>query len=163
MNNLLTKMQGTIVISNHKLADGFGVEVRAINKLIETHRPSIESFGVLDKVIGNTGSESNIPRGGKNKITYWLNKNQAMFLITYTKKTEKTNQFRIDLINAFDKLNSEIKHASSLLLEAQKLMNDYQLKGKDWSAFGKQLKIRKPLIARALRDAEQLSQMELKI
>ena len=159
MKQIVSMKNKKVVISSRVMADGFGLKIVSLHKLIDKHIESLKCFGLVDKVFGLISNQTNTPRGGKNKVTYWLNENQAIFIMTYTRKTEQTNQFRIDLIKAFSKLKNEANHVQSLLLEAQRLMRDYKMKGQDWSDFGRELNKRKPLIACALEDAEKLSQL----
>ena len=161
MKKIVSVKNKEAVISSIVMSEGFGLKIAPFHQLISKHSESLECFGEINKVIGLAGNTTNTPRGGKNKVTYWLNENQAIFIMTYTRKTEQTNQFRIDLIKAFSKLKNEANHVQSLLLEAQRLMRDYKVRGKDWSDFGRELNKRKPLIACALEDAEKLSQLEL--
>jgi len=76
---------------------------------------------------------------------------------------EKAMKFKEAYISRFNELANQTNHVQSLLLEAQRLMSDYKVKGQDWSDFGRELKKRKPLIACALKDAEELTQLELGI
>ena len=146
MKKIVSMKNKEAVISSIVMSAGFGLKLAPFHQLIGKHSESLECFGEINKVIGLASDTTNTPRGGKNKVTYWLNESQAIFIMTYTKKTEKTNQFRIELIKAFSKLKNEASHVQSLLLEAQRLMNEYKLKGQDWSDFGRELKKRKPLL-----------------
>jgi phage regulator Rha-like protein len=161
MSDLLKVVNNNAYVSNFKLADGFGLDVRSINRLITDNTESLLLWGDLIKEVGVISNHSK--QGGHNKITYLLNEQQAMYLMTYTRRNEKTDKFRIDLINAFMKLRENSASGFKLLLEAEKLMNEYKERSSGWGKFGVELKKQKPLIHKALENAEKLAQRELNL
>ncbi|WP_251314693.1 Rha family transcriptional regulator [Floricoccus penangensis] len=76
---------------------------QSVKRLIDNHKKDLEQFGRLGfEIRPFEGS-----RGQKAKI-YYLNRNQAMLLITYLDNTKPVRKFKQELIKRFDEMEKEL-------------------------------------------------------
>lgn len=87
-------MDGEQRISSGVIADHIGTTHKATNNLIRTHKKKLESLGELpfQKAVG------------ERKNLAYLNEDQAIFLMTLSKNTERVVEFKYQLVKAFSKL-----------------------------------------------------------
>lgn len=84
------------------IADGAGVTHRKLREAIVKHKKEIEHFGKLSSPYR---AEST---GGRPVEYYRLNEQQATFVITLLKNTEKVVAFKVNLVDQFYKMRQFI-------------------------------------------------------
>jgi phage regulator Rha-like protein len=160
MEDLIIFRGGKALVSSSVLANGFELGQRSIDRLIKTNAETLKNWGEVETSIGGTSNPSN--RGGHNKIDYLLNEQQAMLIMTYTRKTQKTDDFRVSLINAFMGLKSSVLNAEGLLNESIRMLEKNKQAGSNWGHLGSKIKQeRKPLLE-TIEAANRLLQIEFK-
>ncbi|KOY74922.1 Phage regulatory protein, Rha-like protein [Apilactobacillus kunkeei] len=93
------------------------IELKSVNQLIRRYRKEITSLGI------STFKMSKLNNGlvGRPMTVYYLNEQQASFLITLLKNTEKVVQFKYKLTKAFfetskDLQKRKLEHAQSKVI-----------------------------------------------
>ncbi|GAA6117014.1 Rha family transcriptional regulator [Apilactobacillus kunkeei] len=93
------------------------IEFKSVNQLIRRYRKEITSLGI------STFKMSKLNNGlvGRPMTVYYLNEQQASFLITLLKNTEKVVQFKYKLTKAFfetskDLQKRKLEHAQSKVI-----------------------------------------------
>ena len=93
------------------------IELKSVNQLIRRYRKEITSLGI------STFKMSKLNNGlvGRPMTVYYLNEQQASFLITLLKNTEKVVQFKYKLTKAFfetseDLQTRKLEHAQSKVI-----------------------------------------------
>lgn len=98
-NELVQVVDGTPKVSHIRIAENTWNESRAIKYLIEKYQHRIEKFGVM------TFEMSKPNEGGwRPWKEYYLNENQATFLMTLLRNSEVVVDFKENLLHAFVKL-----------------------------------------------------------
>ncbi|WP_238335407.1 Rha family transcriptional regulator [Weissella paramesenteroides] len=117
MKNLV--MQGNvkegIYTTSEVVADYTNVELRTLNKLTNTYKSRLETFGKVRFEIRP------LPSGQKQKIWHY-NEQQATLLITFMRNTEQVADFKEALVKAFYELREEVAN-QRVLLERNKQVN----------------------------------------
>lgn len=102
-----------LLVDSLDIAKVFGIQHESLRKLIEEHTSQIEQLGVarFEIVKPPTGS-----LGGRPEKHYWLNFDQVVFLLTLTRPTEETKEFRVKLILAFRAARERLRPVDTILL-----------------------------------------------
>ncbi|VXB76564.1 phage regulatory protein/antirepressor Ant [Pseudoclavibacter sp. 8L] len=102
----ITRRDGELVVTSQALAEGAGVEHRAVLQLVDNNRADFEGFGPLAFEM-RKGQE--LPQGGFAKSTRvaLLNEQQATLLMTYQRNTEQVRTFKKALVKAFYEMARE--------------------------------------------------------
>ncbi|KAA8457531.1 hypothetical protein FKV88_02100 [Weissella paramesenteroides] len=112
-------MQGNvkegIYTTSEVVADYTNVELRTLNKLTNTYKSRLETFGKVRFEIRP------LPSGQKQKIWHY-NEQQATLLITFMRNTEQVADFKEALVKAFYELREEVAN-QRVLLERNKQVN----------------------------------------
>ena len=87
------------------IAEGTGNKHRSIQRLIETHKESLERFGKVRFEI--TPSKTN--GGIQHMKIYQLNEQQATFLITLLRNNDVVIEFKVRLVQEFFKMREFIR------------------------------------------------------
>lgn len=95
---LLEIIDGEPVVSHRVIANNIGVQQKNVVELIRAHKSYFEGFG---RLAFQTEVEKMNNQGGLKPITYYLNENQAIFLISLSKNTEQVVKFKFALVAAF--------------------------------------------------------------
>lgn len=80
------------------------VEPRAIRQLIRQYTSDLEEFGVLTFEMSKPVKGS---KGGRPRMVYRLNEQQATLLITYLGNTAPVRAFKKELVHQFYSMNSK--------------------------------------------------------
>lgn len=160
MIDLIKVDDNDIRVSSFVLAEGFNVDKRSIDNLINKNKDTLSRWGDVEKIIGRSGNTSK--RGGHNRVEYLLNEQQTMYLLTYTKRTKQTDEFRVKLIDAFIELRSKASSYQKLLNEAEKLLEMSKEAGSNWGKLGQKIKQERKPILKAIDNAYKLLQIEIK-
>lgn len=116
---------GTPVISSEVIAEGAGVEHRAVLQLLSTSQEDFEQFGPL---AFEMRKGQPLPQGGFAKSTRiaLLNEQQATLLMTFQRNTEQVKRFKVMLVKAFYELARPALSGPALmaaaLIEAQQTL-----------------------------------------
>lgn len=104
---------GELLVDSRNVAKVFDLQHKTIFRTIQDNRESLETLGQLrfqrEVVVGNQG-------GGNPRKFAWLNFDQIAFLLTLTKTTAQTKEFRLRLILAFKRAREELRPVDQLLL-----------------------------------------------
>lgn len=102
---------GALVVSSLTVADGAGVEHRAVLQLIGQHQTDFEDFGALafEMRARPTGQHG----GGTIRVAM-LNEPQAMLLMTYQRNNERVRAFKMALIKGFFAMAQELARPREL-------------------------------------------------
>lgn len=98
MTDLVTLKGNNVFTDSLIIAQGTGVTHRKIKDAIRKHQSVIERFG---KLSAPYQAEST---GGRPEEYYRLNEEQATFLITLLKNTERVIEFKANLVSGFYKM-----------------------------------------------------------
>ena len=105
---VLNEKSGNYYVDSRIVAQEIGVEHRALRQLIEKYQKDIENnFSLLTfemEAVRNEGA-----RGAKNEKYILLTEDQATFVVTLCRNTEKVVKFKMKLTKAFFKLREELR------------------------------------------------------
>jgi phage regulator Rha-like protein len=93
MNINILNYENEKVVSSLQIAENLDLQHESLQRLITKYISKLELFGVVRFEIG-----------AKNKKTFYLNENQALFLGTLSKNTELVVEFKNALVTAFSNL-----------------------------------------------------------
>ena len=130
MQTLINQINNELRVSSIDMADGFGIESRSANKLIQKYMEEFQEHGdvyqqvgkrgKIDKVAGKFVRTSNADENlGNLKLTYFLNEDQCSFLGALARNSDVTVKFKSSVIKAFSK-------AKALLNENNILFDDLE-------------------------------------
>jgi phage regulator Rha-like protein len=107
---------GTLVISSQTVADGSGVEHRAVLQLIQSNLSDFEEFGLVafemrPRFAGRHG-------GGDTRIAL-LNEQQATLLMTFQRNTDQVRAFKKALVRTFFDMARQVVPAPAELTRMQ--------------------------------------------
>ncbi|RLA39702.1 MAG: hypothetical protein DRR42_26810 [Gammaproteobacteria bacterium] len=111
IGSLLVNVDGEQRISSALVAESIGVENRAINSLIRKHEKLLSTFGQVTFEMSPSGQK---------KIVL-LNEDQAIFILTLSKNSEKVVTFKHQLVTEF----SRIKRKQAII-DANHAKSDWQ-------------------------------------
>lgn len=95
MDNKLVTLQGNEVFTNSKvIADGTGNQHKNVKELIVKYQQDIRDFGTLS--VSNVEST-----GGRPEQIYYLNEEQATFVITLLRNSKAVVKFKKELVRQF--------------------------------------------------------------
>ncbi len=129
MNSLVTVLENVPVISHEVVAHNINLQTESIRDLISKYKTDMLEFG--DLKIDNLKTDNNL-FGGKPKIIYYLNEQQATLLMTYLRNNEVVRNFKKQLVKEFyelrtrqEKLQNELPiHIKQLQHECRKLQKE---------------------------------------
>jgi phage regulator Rha-like protein len=106
---LVVLMQDEPRSSSWRMKDGFGVEHRALTRLIKKYRSEFEEFGeVITTELQRKSKSSNAtalqrnPEGSGGVVEeYWLNEEQAFYLGTLLTNSDRVRQFKRVLVKDY--------------------------------------------------------------
>lgn len=91
----LVELKGNDIFTNSKvIAEGTGNQHHAVREIIKKYRSDIEEFGTLR--ISNEESS-----GGRPMELFYLNEEQATFVITLLRNSKKVVEFKKELVHQF--------------------------------------------------------------
>lgn len=94
MSNLVSIKRNEVFTDSLVIANGTSVAHRRIKDAIRKHENQLKYFGLL-------GAYQTKSTGGRPEEIYSLNEQQATFLITLLKNTEKVVSFKVELVRQF--------------------------------------------------------------
>lgn len=104
---------GELFTTSEAIAEGAGVEHRAVLQMIEKYRDKIEHrFGQVAFEM-RTGYNNAKVRVAK------LSEQQSSFVLTLARNTEQVVNFKADLVAEFDRMAKSLQHPSKLTREQQ--------------------------------------------
>ncbi len=119
MNNLLIVIDGESRVSHRVIAEQTHNQQKNINELIRKNISFLERFGHL---AFKTEKTTNTDLGnGRPSQTYYLNEDQATFLITLLRNNEIVLNFKFALVKAF----SDLKKKAQELVVKESLIEDF--------------------------------------
>lgn len=104
MTDLVFARNGQALTTSAIIANGVGVEHRALRQLLRNYQADFESFGVLTFEM----SKPKKPQGGRPETCAILNEQQATLLVTYCKNTETVRKFKVALVKAFYEMREQL-------------------------------------------------------
>lgn len=112
--------QGDLFTTSEAIAEGAGVEHRAVLQTIAKYQADFERFG---PVAFEMRKGSPLAHGGFAKSTRiaLLNEQQATLLLTYAKNTEQVRAFKVALVAEFDRMAKALAAPRELTLEEMTL------------------------------------------
>lgn len=105
MTDLVFARNGQALTTSAIIANGVGVEHRALRQLLRNYQADFESFGVLTFEM----SKPKKPQGGRPETCAILNEQQATLLVTYCKNTETVRKFKVALVKAFYEMREQLR------------------------------------------------------
>ena len=101
MNSIIISEQNHILVVDSRLiAEELGVEHKTVLKTIKRHESTIESsFGKLNREVSDVQIGNEAIRQDLNH--YWLNEDQATFLMTLSRNSEQVVRCKVNLVKAF--------------------------------------------------------------
>lgn len=108
----VTNVGGQLVVDSRLVAESLGIDHESFVKTLVRYQERIETaFGVLRLEVGKPQSST----GGRPCKFYWLNEDQATFLMTLSRNTDQVVEAKLGLVVAFKKAKEQVIHLSSLL------------------------------------------------
>lgn len=107
MRDIITLNKNEPVIDTLDMAIGFDMQHRSIMRLVNIHEKSIKKFGKVRFEI--TPSES-----GQNQRHAYLNETQATFVGTLMNNKGRAIEFKIHLVQEFDKMKKYIQNQQNI-------------------------------------------------
>lgn len=93
---------GSLVVTSQTIAEGAGIEHRAVLQTLTKYAEDFASFGP------SAFEMRSQERGGHPARTALLNEQQASLLMTYMKNTERVRQFKVSLVKAFYEMAQQL-------------------------------------------------------
>lgn len=154
MNDLkLVERDGKQLVESPTIAGELGIQHESMMKIIETYKEAIEaSFGELRFEIGvRSDGRMNAPRPRIALLT----EDQAIFVATLSKNTDKVVLFKTRLVKAYSiarraaksLMNMDHKDVRDLLSYNLKLLDEMEATNKELSAANQSISILTPLAA----------------
>lgn len=106
---------GSLVVTSETIAEGTGVEHRAVLQTLTKYAEDFESFGKLAFEMRPGYNNSQIR-------TALLNEQQASLLMTYQRNTERVRRFKIALVDAFYKMAQQLTTSTRALSFEEKML-----------------------------------------
>lgn len=136
-NNMeLIKVQGQNVVSHEQIAKGINVQPKNTKELIEKYKNEVERFGTLafkTRVVKSGNG------AGIEKKVYYLNEQQATFLLTLSRNTEQVVNFKSALVSKFFELREKEQARQNARLECKDMTDaikqQRELEGKEAKSF----------------------------
>ena len=88
--NIVMIRNNQLVVGTSELAKGFGVEHRAIKRLVNKYKSEFEEWGVIATPLQKLSSE----KGGRPLDEFLLNEPQATYLTTLLTNNEIVRKFK---------------------------------------------------------------------
>jgi phage regulator Rha-like protein len=104
---------GELMVDSRNVAKVFQIQHKTLFRTIQENKEALATLGQLrfQREVGYRA------HGGGNALQYaWLNFDQVAFLLTLTKTTELTKEFRLRLILAFKSAREQLRPVDQLLL-----------------------------------------------
>ena len=102
-----------LMADSRSVAQLFGVQHESLRKLMEEHDPQLGQLGVFRFEIGKPQKGS---LGGRPEKFAFLNFDQVAFLLTLSKPSDATKDFRLRLILAFRDARNKLRPVDNALL-----------------------------------------------
>lgn len=102
-----------LLADSRDVAQVFGITHQHLRESIEDHETELTSLGVFRVETGKPLAGST---GGRPEKYYWLNFDQIAFLLTISRATEQTKEFRLRLIIAFRNARERLRPVDKILL-----------------------------------------------
>ncbi|MGZ4962593.1 MAG: Rha family transcriptional regulator [Limisphaerales bacterium] len=101
------------IVDSRDVSRVFNVQHKSLRKSIEDHEPELTRLGVyrFENAKPPSGSD-----GGRPEKYFWLNFDQTIFLLTLTRPTEETKEFRVKLILAFRSAREQLRPVDAMML-----------------------------------------------
>lgn len=101
---LVFVQNGQALTTSEIIAQGVGIEHRAILQTLRNYKADFETFGILTFETQKPSDAFEMRRGCiKEKVVALLSEQQATLLVTYCKNTEVVRKFKVALVKAFYK------------------------------------------------------------
>ena len=99
---LVFVQNGQALTTSEIIAQGVGIEHRAILQTLRNYKADFETFGILTFETQKPSDAFEMRRGCiKEKVVALLSEQQATLLVTYCKNTEVVRKFKVALVKAF--------------------------------------------------------------
>lgn len=100
-----------LLVDSRDVAKVFGVQHKNLRESIEAHEPELSRLGIYRFETAKSSEGA-----GRPEKYYWLNFDQTIFLLTLTRSTEETKEFRVRLILAFRVAREKLRPVDTILL-----------------------------------------------
>lgn len=116
MNNQLVPIEraedGALIVSSETIAEGSGVEHRAVLQMVAKNLPDLEEFGqvAFEMRPGYNNAQVRIAL---------LNEQQATLVMTYQRNTEQVKAFKLALVKSFYQMARQLQTAPAELSRMQ--------------------------------------------
>lgn len=109
--------QGTdLLADSREIAQLFDVHHKHLRELIEEHEPEFTRLGIWRFETAKIKNADKQDVRGRPEKFFWLNFDQIAFLLTLTRTTERTKEFRVRLIIAFREARERLRPVDTILL-----------------------------------------------
>jgi len=115
MNDLILIKDNIPTVSHIVIAQNTNNKVNSIRDLISRNKADFEEFGELKQT-----SLQGL-KGGKPKITYYLNEEQYSLLMTYIKNNQIVKKFKINMVKAFFKMKELLPQTPNHQLQRENI------------------------------------------
>lgn len=124
-----------LVVSSETIAEGAGIEHRAVLQMIASNQEDLGTFGPIAFEMRKGEA---LPQGGFGRSTRiaLLNEQQASLMMTYLRNTEQVKQFKLALITGFYEMAQELQNRQpaelsrreilTMALEAEERADEYK-------------------------------------
>ena len=101
------------LVDSRDVAKAFKIQHKNFREVVEQHERELTRLGVyrFETAKPLPGSE-----GGRPEKFYWLNFDQTIFILTLTRPTEETKEFRVRLILAFRSAREKLRPVDAIML-----------------------------------------------
>ena len=111
----LTLVGNEYLADSRLIAKGIGVEHEVFIRTLKKYQAKLERWGILRFQNGE------IQGRGQPEKYVMLNRNQAAFAITLSRNTDQVVEFKMDLIDAFDRMEKQLAEAKERLAKIAQL------------------------------------------
>lgn len=146
--------------SSEVIAKGIGVQHKNLIALLRRHQKRLELFG---GIAFQTRMGSPLRQGGFGKSTEYamLNEPQAALLLTLTRNTEKTMDFKTNLVHEFFVMRDALRSRNMDLWQQMQALIAKEVESKVRASFGSHLMLQRKKEIPPLREKRKRLETEI--
>lgn len=111
MTSLVSSVKGVLLVSTLDISEGVGIQHKAVLELVHTYKAELETIRTLPSETRKSG--------GRPTTFYWLDEEQATFLITLMRNSPVVVSFKLKLTREFYRMKAELIRLASQSQNAQ--------------------------------------------
>jgi len=104
------------IVDSRHVADLFNIQHKSLRELIESHEAELTRLGFWRFETAKITNDLGRTTKGRPEKFYWLTFDQVIYLLTLTKSTAETREFRVQLILAFRAARERFRPVDAYLL-----------------------------------------------